>query len=303
MEAYFQWMQLNNFSKFTLERRRYTLQRLINWCEDRSLYHSTEITKPILDRYRLYLFNFRKPDGRPLAFNSQHTMLCELRAFFRWLAQENLILYNPASGLELPKLGYRLPRDILSAREVEMVLNKPDVKTAIGIRDRAILETLYSTAMRAGEISRMELSHLDSERGTVFILQGKGKKDRLVPIGNRALRWIDKYLEDIRPDFLKQLYEPAVFLSSFGNPLTSQGMSAITSQYVNAAGFKGSCHVFRHTCATLMLERGADVRYVQQLLGHGNLSTTETYTHVSIRKLKQIHSATHPAKLERLSKP
>lgn len=299
MEAYFEWMTLKNFSSSTVQDRRYILSPFIYWCNNRGLYYSTEITRPILDRYRRRLYHYRQRNGKPLAFSTQHTCLSALRAFFKWLTQENLILYNPASELELPKLGHRLPRDVLSARQVETVLNKPDVKTPIGLRDRAILETLYSTAMRAGELAHVELSHVDSDRGTVFIVEGKGRKDRLVPIGKRALRWLGKYMDDVRDDLLRELYEPAIFISRFGNRISRKGMSKIASRYLQAAGFNGSCHVFRHTCATLMLEGGADVRYIQMLLGHSNLSTTETYTHVSIKTLKKIHTATHPAKLGR----
>jgi integrase/recombinase XerD len=297
LEDYFVWMRLQNFSSETVQGRRYTLGAFVDWCRDRGLYRSTEITKPILDRYRLHLFNRRKPDGSPLLFSSQHTMLSELRAFFKWLTRENLILYNTASELELPKKSHRLPRNVLNARQVEEVLNETDVKTPFGLRDRAILETLYSTAMRAGELCGLELSDVDADRGVVFIAEGKGKKDRFVPIGERALGWIDKYKSDVRPDQLDSLYEPALFLSRWSRPLTPKGLAKIASRYLRAAGFQGACHVFRHACATLMLERGADVRFVQQMLGHGDLSTTEIYTHVSIRKLKEIHRATHPAKI------
>ena len=151
--------------------------------------------------------------------------------------------------------------------------------------------------MRAAELCRLEMSHVDVDRGTVFILEGKGRKDRMMPIGQRALGWIAKYMDDVRPDQLRELYEPVLFLSKHGKPLTRSGLSKIAHAKLKAAGFQGACHVFRHSCATAMLERGADVRYVQRLLGHGDLSTTETYTHVSIKKLKEIHTATHPAKL------
>ena len=296
VSAYYEWMHLQNFSKATIASRRYILEPFLGWCAERGLELSTEITKPILERYRVHLFNHRKVDGKPLAFSSQHTMLSSIRAFFRWLTRESHILYNPASELELPKKGHRLPRNVLNTRQMESVLGQPNLKSPFGLRDRAILETLYSTAMRAGELCRLDLCHVDADRGTVFIVEGKGKKDRTIPIGERALGWIAKYHDDVRPELLQSLYEPTLFLNRYGERLTPSGLAKIAVRHLRAAGFGGACHVFRHSCATLMLEGGADVRYVQQLLGHTDLSTTETYTHVSIVKLKEIHTATHPAR-------
>ena len=296
LQLYLEAIELKNFAEPTMKTRRFILGKLLNWCHERSLYHSTEITKPILDRYRRYLYDYRQENGRPLRFVTQHSRLSAIRAFFAFLARENLILYNPASELDLPKVEERLPM-VLTVKEVEKVLAEVDLDSRFGIRDRAIIETLYSTGVRASELCRLELGHLDHDRGTVWIKQGKGRKDRIIPIGQRALLWVDKYLSDARDDQLSDIYEMALFLSKYGRGFTVSGLGKVTSRYVRAIGKPGSCHVFRHSMATHMLEGGADIRYVQQMLGHGDLRSTETYTHVSIRKLKEIHAATHPAKL------
>ena len=176
-----------------------------------------------------------------------------------------------------------------------------DLSQPSGIRDRAVLETLYSTGIRPAEACAIKLYDLDHERGTLMIRQGKGKKDRLIPIGERATAWIDKYLAETRPLLAREPDDGTLFLTSTSQPYLPEGLSKLARRYVQASGIgkQGSCHLFRHTMATLMLEGGADIRYIQQMLGHKELSTTEIYTHVSIQKLKEIHELTHPAKLEK----
>jgi len=224
-----------------------------------------------------------------------------VRMFFKWLTKNNFILYNPASELELPRRVKRLPKHVLTEREAEEVLAQPDVRTSVGVRDRAILETFYSTGMRRGELSNLRIYDLDIERGTVMIREAKGKKDRIIPIGDRSIAWVEKYLNEVRSMLALDPDEGILFLSRTGEHIHPDHLTALTHRYVDAAdiGKTGACHLFRHTMATVMLENGADVRFIQQMLGHAQMSTTEIYTHVSIRQLKQIHTATHPAKLER----
>ena len=176
-----------------------------------------------------------------------------------------------------------------------------NIGNPIGIRDRAILETLYSTGMRRMELIGLRLYDLDTERGTIMVRQGKGKKDRMVPIGERAVVWCEKYMYDVRPSLAVEPDEGILFLTQSGEPFTPNRLTQLARTYVNAAevGKKGACHLFRHTMATLMLENGADIRFIQQMLGHADLSTTQIYTRVSIRQLKEIHTATHPARLGR----
>ena len=169
----------------------------------------------------------------------------------------------------------------------------------MGLRDRAILEIFYSTGMRRSELMGLGLFDLDRERGTVMIRQGKGKKDRMIPIGERAITWIDRYQTRVRPELVIERGNTTLFLTQAGEAFTPDRLTQLVRGYVKAAdiGKTGSCHLLRHTMATLMLENGADIRYIQAMLGHAELSTTQIYTQVSIRKLKEIHSATHPAKV------
>jgi integrase/recombinase XerD len=295
-KSFLTWMAVTNYSESTIKNRRTYLKYFIVWCDDRGLTQPQEITRPIIERYQRYLYYYRKKDGHPLSFRSQHTRLTSVRSFFKWLAKNNHILYNPAYDLELPKLEHRLPKHVLTERESEKIINGPDINEPLGIRDRAILEVLYSTGMRRMELIRIKLYDLDRDRGTVIIRQGKGKKDRMIPIGERALAWIDKYLNEVRTSLVLDPDDGTVFLTTYNEPFTKNRLTQLVRDYVNAAdiGKKGACHLFRHTMATIMLENGADIRFIQQMLGHARLDTTQIYTQVSIRMLKEIHSATHP---------
>ena len=250
-----------------------------------------------------YLYHYRKRDGDPLTFSSQLTHLVPVRAWFKWLARQNYILFNPASELELPKVEARLPKHTLTVGEVEQVMAQANVIDPLGLRDRAVLETFYSTGVRRMEMANLLMYDLDVDRGTLMVRQGKGKKDRVVPIGDRAIAWIDRYIHDVRPGLtVGDRSENSLFLTHLGDPFTPDRLTQLVRHYIDKAeiGKSGSCHLFRHTMATLMLENGADIRFIQAILGHTKLDTTQIYTQVSIRKLKEIHTLTHPARMKRM---
>jgi len=297
--AYLDALRVLNYSEKTVESRAHHLREFVKWAHERSLARPSEVTKPTLERYQRHLYHHRKKDGQPLSFRSQHGALVPVRAFFKWLCRQNFLLSNPASDLELPRAEKRLPRHVLTAAEAERVLASPPLDDALGVRDRAILETLYSTGMRRMELIGLKLYDLDQERGTVFVRQGKGKKDRMIPMGARAFAWVRKYLDDARPSLALTPDDGIVFLTNVGLAFEPNRLTQLVRDYVDAAeiGKTGSCHLFRHTCATLMLEGGADIRFIQQLLGHEKLETTQIYAQVSIRMLKEVHTRTHPARL------
>jgi integrase/recombinase XerD len=294
---YLEWMRVRRYSERTVDTNRRHLEAFDAWCDTRGIAEAEEVTKPILERYQRHLFHYRKKSGRPLSYSSQAGKLVALRGLFRWLARQNVLLSNPASELELPRPEKRLPKHVLTASEVERVLATADVTDPLGLRDRAIMETFYSTGMRRSELAGLSLFDVDAERGTVMIRRGKGDKDRVVPIGERALLWIDKYTSDVRPELVVGGGERTLFLTRLGEPMTADTLSYRLKRYIDASetGKTGACHLFRHSMATLMLEGGADVRYVQEMLGHSKLETTQIYTHVSIKKLQAVHAATHPS--------
>jgi integrase/recombinase XerD len=233
-----------------------------------------------------------------LSFATQINFLAAVRCWFKWLARQNHVAANPASELDLPKRPQTLPRNVLTVAEVEKVMDGPDVSGPIGVRDRAILEVLYSTGMRRMEVAGLRLSDIDRERQTVLIRQGKGKKDRVVPIGERAVAWVDRYLEEGRDRLaVGDGAGDTLFLTHFGLPFTTDRLTDLVAGYIDRAeiGKRGSCHTFRHTMATLLLEAGADIRFIQVMLGHASVSTTQVYTQVSIRALVEVHRACHPA--------
>jgi integrase/recombinase XerD len=254
------------------------------------------VTKPILERYRRHLHHSRDKRGNPFSARNQVARLIPIRGFFKWATQQNYLLYNPASELELPKVEKRLPKATLSAEEAETILNVPNIHTEEGLRDRAILEVLYSTGIRRMEVINLTRADVHPDRGVLAVRQGKGKKDRFVPISERATGWLKRYLEDVRTGFAIEPDPENLFLEKTGLPLTPDRLSRLVAKYIKQAdiGKTGSCHLFRHTVATLMLDNGADIRFIQQMLGHVSIGTTEIYTHVSIVKLKKIHELTHP---------
>ncbi|MGH7870122.1 MAG: site-specific tyrosine recombinase XerC [Candidatus Dormibacteraceae bacterium] len=289
-------LRVRGYSEHTVRNRLVHIRFFLEWCKDRGLAEPTDVTRPVLERYQRHLFHYRKKNGEPLSFRSQHTCLVPLRVWFKWMTRQNYILHNPASEIELPRLGRRLPKHVLTVSEVELVMMQPDLTQPIGLRDRAILEVLYSTGMRRLEVIGLKLYDLDTERGTILIRQGKGKKDRYVPVGERAIAWLQKYAREGRPQIVAEPDDGTVFLTAQGEPFSRDHLTAAVRHHVIAAniGKVGACHLFRHTMATLMHEGGADIRYIQAILGHEDLKTTQIYTQVAIRTLRQVHAATHP---------
>ena len=299
------WLAARNYSPYTIEQRQIAIGAFIAWAALRGVERPQDVTRPILERYQRHLFHHRKADGAPLTFRTQATRLTPLRAFFKWLARENLILFNPAADLELPRGEKRLPANVMAPEEVEAVLALPDISTPQGLRDRAILETLYATAIRRLELTRLSVFDVDYGR-RLLVVRGKGNKDRIVPTGERALSWIAAYRDAARPQLVCGRDDHVLFLTSKGAAINPKKLTGRIGAYVAAADINkaGSCHIFRHTAATLMLENGADIRFIQAMLGHESLDTTQIYTNVAIGKLAAVHAATHPgAAMKRATPP
>jgi integrase/recombinase XerD len=300
MNTHLEWMQVIAYSARTVDSHRHAMRRFIAWCDERGLRAPADISRQVLERYQRHLFYYRKADSMPLSLGSQAGCLKPLKLWFKWLARENHILYNPASELDIPHEGKRLPRVILSIQEVEAILAEADVNLPAGLRDRALLELLYSTGLRRIEAAHLGIYDIDYSRRLVMVREGKGRRDRVVPVGERALAWLDKYVMEARPQLLA--YEhTALFVDDYGEPPHPEFLAKRVKRYMDYAGIikPGAAHLLRHACATHMLEGGADIRYIQAMLGHAKLDTTQVYTHVAIGKLQAIHAATHPARLQR----
>ena len=232
--------------------------------------------------------------GRGLSAQSVARHLISLRNFFRFLAREDKIQSDPTADVDAPKLERTLPR-YLSTDEVDTLLGQPDISTPLGLRDKAMLELLYATGMRVSELVRLRISDFESGLGVVRCL-GKGNKERLIPVGKSALGAVEAYLCGGRSALCKNGEEPFLFLNRRGGPLSRVGFWKILAGYGRRAGFSVPLtpHLVRHSFATHLLERGADLRSIQLMLGHSDISTTQIYTHVLKQRLKQVYQTHHP---------
>jgi integrase/recombinase XerD len=228
-----------------------------------------------------------------LSARSAARLISALRGFFRFAVAEKIVPEDPTIHVENPRTWAALPH-ALAARAVDALLAAPDEKEPLGLRDRAMLETLYATGLRVSELVRLEKERIDLDGGTLLVV-GKGNKERLVPIGRAARKWIALYLAGARPalDVRRSIF---LFLTSRGGPMTRQRFWQLVEGYARRAGIRGkiSPHVLRHSFATHLLEHGADLRSVQMMLGHADIATTQIYTHVSRARLREVYDAYHP---------
>lgn len=295
-DAWVQWLLQRAYAPKTHDTRQGELRLFLSWAHERELTRPEAITKPILENYQRWLWRHQRANGQPLSVVTQRARLNAVQNFFAWLCRENLLPGNPAADLQLPRKPRRtLPR-ALSLAEVAALLAVPDVRDPLGVRDRAILETLYATGLRRTELARLDVVDLDRALGTVWVRKGKGGKDRVVPLGGHARHWIDRYLAECRPHLEVRAGEHGLFLTGYGERMSAGYLGAMVRHALVAAGVTrvGSCHLLRHSCATHMLENGADIRFIQQLLGHARLDTTQIYAEVSIAQLRDVHARTHP---------
>jgi integrase/recombinase XerD len=269
----------------------------ILWASERGVGHPAQVSRQVLERYQRWLYHYRKQDGEPLHVRSQRGKVIPLKGWFRWMTKSGEIGANPAADLDLPRDVRRIPRNVLTAQDAQAVLALPDLGSLLGLRDRAIMEVLYATGIRRMELAQLATHDIDPQRGVLLVREGKGRKDRLVPLGERALYWVRRYQEEAREQLAWDSGEHTLFLNKEGRPMNPCWLSTMVAQYVKAAGVRvqGGCHLWRHTVATLMLEGGADIRFIQALLGHEDINSTQIYTQVAIRQLQKVHAMTHPA--------
>ena len=287
-----------DYAPATIAARRAHLRLFATWSMSVGLVTLEDATPQTLEGYRHWLGGCRNGNGAPLSWSTHANRFTGVRMLFAWATRTRRVAMNPAAELRLSRRPIRLPSAVLSISEMERVLSQPNLARPLGIRDRAIMEVLYSTGIRRMELVGLDLVDLDGERGVLFIRQGKGRKDRVVPIGERAVEWIERYLRDVRPRLVLERDSRALFVTRRGSRIRPTRLTDRMHCYIQAAGITkpGSVHVFRHTMATHMHDAGADIRDLQEILGHAHLSTTEIYTRVSIERLKAVHARTHPAR-------
>lgn len=237
-----------------------------------------------------------KNRNRPLTAMTVKGMISAGRRFFSWLVIEEKILLSPFAAIEIARPPKALPRDILRMEEVRRLLEAPDTRTTEGVRDRAVIELLYSTGLRRGEAARLELGDVDLSGARVFVREGKGKKDRVAPLGRIAAEWLRRYLTKIRPRLVTRPTE-RIWIDDDGEPMDAPALGRLLSRHAKKSGIGREItpHTLRHTFATHMIDGGAPVAAVQRILGHSSIRTTQIYTRVTIRSLRDIYRRTHPS--------
>jgi integrase/recombinase XerD len=281
------------------------VRAFLAWLDQKGL-GLTAVKRQDLHAYQAELFALRKRDGKPYSAGFQVNRFSALKSFFGFLVRRQLLLADPTFGVEGPRLESRLPRAILSPQEARRLVEAPDTTSPMELRDRAVLETLYATGIRATELIQLSPFDVDTEDGMLRVVRGKGGKDRNVPLTRTAAEAIEEYLREGRPKLLTAkrggsgVYPSKasrrLFVSPRGGILYRATLDRLVRIWARRAGIKKhvSPHVFRHSVATHLLKRGADIRHIQVLLGHACLSTTERYTRVEISDLKAVVRRAHP---------
>jgi integrase/recombinase XerD len=292
-------------SLYTVE---YTLRLFSVWAEAQGVTTIEQLTLDLMRGYQEELTFRLSESGRPITIATQLRHLYVLRSFTRYLVNYDLLLSDPMKRLQLPRQPKGLPRVIPNASEAIRLMKSPTKKgmnnandpqsasRLSAFRDQAILEVLYSTGMRRGEVVRLDLSDLDLVGGYVWVREGKGKKDRVVPIGKVACERVQCYLDAVRPSLLNRRESGALFLNQYGGRLSGSGIYQVVKKAVAKANLsqKVTTHSLRHAAATHMLKNGAPIRYLQEFLGHASVETTQVYTRITIPELKAIHAKYHP---------
>lgn len=280
------WLE-EGLSRNTLESYRRDLAQFAVWLEKNAAKMLLKAERADIERY----LGVRAPVSKP---RSVGRLVASLRRLYRFALREGRIDIDPTQQLGSPKIPRSLPKS-LSEDEVEKLLNAPDAEQSLGLRDRAMLETLYATGLRVSELVALKVSEVSLDMGVVRVT-GKGDKTRLVPLGEEALDWITRYLREARPMLLDGQLADAMFVTQRGDGMTRQAFWYLIKRYAVLAGIAKhmSPHVLRHAFATHLLNHGADLRVVQMLLGHADISTTQIYTHVARERLKLLHAQHHP---------
>lgn len=285
------------YSQATFNLKKQILESFLDWLSRQSIFDLELVDVISLDAYLSSLRSHRKKrTNQPLAQTTIRTRATTVKVFLRGLYTKEIITTNECEKFELPNAGKTLPKSILSINDVLLILKQVPTHTLKGIRDRAIIECFYASGMRRNELVNLSLQDIDISANLVKIVKGKGGQDRFVPIGQTAVLWILKYLRDARPSFAHLRSGQSLFLDINGKKFLPSAMSGLMSKYIKRANLNkfGSCHQYRHAAATHMMDNDADIRHVQEFLGHSSISTTQVYVHISKAKLQRVYKKSHP---------
>lgn len=282
------WLE-DGLSRNTLDSYRRDLRKFAVWLEQQRVVSILQATHADIQGFLAHLVGQEKAKA-----TSTSRAISSLKRLYRYLLRQNRVSADPTLQIATPKLPRSLPKS-LTEQDVELLLDAPDVETPLGLRDRAMLEVLYATGLRVSELVGLQMAQVSRDMGVVRVM-GKGSKERLVPLGEEALDWIKRYLVDGRPVLLAGKLSDAMFVTQRGEAMTRQMFWYLIKKHAKQGGMHKplSPHTLRHAFATHLLNHGADLRVVQLLLGHADISTTQIYTHVARERLKQLHAQHHP---------
>jgi integrase/recombinase XerD len=300
MEKYLDHLAVMNFVPLTIKAHRHLLNRFRMFLSEMGIFEVAKVLPETLGDYQTAVSERVNLKGEPISPFTQNNNLKVVKAFFRFLVEENYLLSNPSRNLRYARRPKVLPRSFLTKEEMRRLLKAPDTQTALGYRDRTMLELMYSTGLRRAEVSNITLADMDSQDGFLRVNRGKGRKDRVVPLGKIACGYVENYVKAVRPMLMGSKTHPFLFVTDRGNPCSNFVVGHVVKQYAAKAKLEKNVtpHTLRHTCATLMMKNRAHVRHIQELLGHELLSSTQVYTQVTIVDLKAEHRKYHPRERE-----
>lgn len=295
---YSEYLRNNNYSEETVKHFDYAIRDLEEYLKTKGITRVADVTSEIVKEYNTMLRNYHQPkNNKPYTAHSLACKLQPIKYFFGWLTKKMIILYDPAKDMEIPTIKKGLPRTILSTEEVERFLSIPRTDTVIGYRDKTIFELFYATGMRNTELRKLKLKDVDLDGRMIIIKEGKGGKERMIPLTRTATEYLKEYIRIIRPRLLRNgSKQETVFLTLSGTPFWRQGMCDLFKKYGQASGISKpiTAHTIRHSIATHLLENGMDIRYIQEFLGHGSLQTTQLYSKVTLKGLRKYYNKCHP---------
>lgn len=295
LEAYLARLRALRYSRATLRSLRSSLPRFLGHLKRERVRDMRAVSERHIVSYARRLSTLKTRHGEPFTANTRRALLSNVRGFFAFLLRLGVVLRDPTADVPMPR-PHRFPRPVLSEAQARRLMAAPHAGSRMGKRDRALLELLYGSGLRAGECLGVDLGDLDLARMTLLVRDGKGRRDRVVPLSGRAAWALDVYLRDSRPELAKSARESALFLSKYGRRLSPTQLRTLVVQHGRTAGIptRTAPHALRHACATHLLEGGADVRHVQAILGHSCLETTALYTHVQVKALARVIERSHP---------
>ena len=295
--AFLEHLSARAYSQGSIDAHRWALKGFVEWAAILELDAPASFSRGTMEAYQLHLHQYRSPRTKePLVVNTQIARLGCVRRFFAWLCSTGMIPANPAADLDLPRKQARHLPKALNPDEITRLLAQPNTGDPFGLRDRAMLELFYATGIRRTEMANLDHGDYDPQARTLLVRKGKNGKSRLLPVGERAAAWLDRFLAESRPLFHHLPSETALFLSGYGTRFSPEYLGNWVKKLLKRCGIDkpGSCHLWRHSCATDMHRGGADIRYVQEMLGHERIETTQIYTHVHIGALREVHARCHP---------